>query len=84
MGLFGAFVFGQLVYKLVYPQLPTFETMGAVGVLALADGACFALLWRHRAEDISMRSVWLCGPFRGRALRDVRNPRQGATPRPVV
>jgi len=61
MGLFGAFVFGQLVYKLLYPQLPTFETMGAVGALALAaNGACFAVLWRHRAEDINMRSVWLC------------------------
>jgi Co/Zn/Cd efflux system component len=61
MGLFGAFVFGQLVYKLVYPQLPTFETMGAVGALALAaNGVCFAMLWRHRAEDINMRSVWLC------------------------
>jgi len=61
MGLFGAFVFGQLVYKLVYPQLPTFETMGAVGALALAaNGVCFAMLRRHRAEDINMRSVWLC------------------------
>lgn len=61
MGLFGAFVLGQLVYKLAYPQLPTVETMGVVGVLALAvNGACFALLWRHRAEDINMRSVWLC------------------------
>jgi len=61
MGLFGAFVIGQLVYKLVYPQLPTFATMGAVGVLALAaNSVCFVLLWRHRAEDINMRSVWLC------------------------
>jgi Co/Zn/Cd efflux system component len=61
MGLFGVFVFAQLVYKLVYPQLPTFETMGGVGALALAaNGVCFALLWRHRAEDINMRSVWLC------------------------
>jgi len=61
MGLFGAFVFGQLVYKLVYPQLPAFETMGAVGAVALAmNGLCFALLWRHRADDINMRSVWLC------------------------
>jgi Co/Zn/Cd efflux system component len=61
MGLFGGFVFGQLAYKLVYPQLPTFETMGAVGALALvANGICFALLWRHRAEDTNMRSVWLC------------------------
>ena len=61
MGLFGAFVFAQLVYKLAYPQLPSFETMGVVGALALAvNGVCFALLWRHRAEDINMRSVWLC------------------------
>lgn len=61
MGLFGAFVFGQLVYRLVYPHLPVFETMGAVGALALAaNGVCFAVLWRHRAEDINMRSVWLC------------------------
>lgn len=61
MGLFGAVVLGQLVYKLAYPQLPTVETMGVVGALALAvNGICFALLWRHRAEDINMRSVWLC------------------------
>jgi Co/Zn/Cd efflux system component len=49
------------VYKLAYPQLPTFETIGMVGAFALAAyGVCFALLWRHRAEDINMRSVWLC------------------------
>ena len=61
MGLFGALVFGQVVYKLVYPQLPTFETMGVVGAVALAvNGVCFVLLWGHRAEDINMRSVWLC------------------------
>jgi Co/Zn/Cd efflux system component len=35
--------------------------MGAVGALAFAvSGVCFVLLWRHRAEDINMRSVWLC------------------------
>jgi cation diffusion facilitator family transporter len=61
MGAFGAFVFGQVVYKLLYPQMPAFETMGAIGALALAvNAACFVLLWRHRAEDINMRSVWLC------------------------
>lgn len=61
MGLFGAFVLGQLSYKLAFPQVPSFEAMSAVGVLALAANAlCFALLWRHRAEDINMRSVWLC------------------------
>lgn len=61
MGLFGVFVLGQVVYRLVYPQTPTFETMGAIGALALAvNSVCFVLLWRHRAEDINMRSVWLC------------------------
>jgi len=61
MALFGVLVIGQLLYKLVRPQVPTVEAMGAVGALALtANGICFALLWRHRAEDINMRSVWLC------------------------
>ena len=61
MGLFGLFVLGELVYKLLFPQLPTAETMGGVGAVALiANSVCFALLWRHRAEDINMRSVWLC------------------------
>jgi len=61
MGLFGAFVFAQLVYKLAFPQVPTFEAMGTIGALALAANTlCLALLWRHRAEDINMRSVWLC------------------------
>jgi len=61
MGLFGLLVLGQLAYKLAHPQVPVVEAMGIVGALALvANGACFALLWRHRAEDINMRSVWLC------------------------
>jgi Co/Zn/Cd efflux system component len=61
MALFGLLVFGQLLFKLVHPQVPAFEAMGVVGGLALAaNGLCFALLWRHRAEDINMRSVWLC------------------------
>lgn len=61
MGLFGVFVLGQVLYRLAYPQLPAVETMGAVGALALAvNFACFSLLWRHRGEDINMRSVWLC------------------------
>jgi Co/Zn/Cd efflux system component len=61
MALFGVFVLAQLVYKLVHPDLPTVETMGGVGALALlANGVCFAALWHHRVEDINMRSVWLC------------------------
>jgi cation diffusion facilitator family transporter len=61
MGLFGAFVFAQLLHRILVPQPPLVETMGLVGGLALAvNSACFLLLWSHRADDINMRSVWLC------------------------
>lgn len=61
MGVFGAAVLAELVVKLAQPSLPGVETMGFVGALALCvNAACFALLWRHRADDINMRSVWLC------------------------
>lgn len=61
MGLFGLFVLGQAVYKVFHPETPTAVTIGAVGMLALAaNAACFGLLWRHRAEDVNMRSVFLC------------------------
>lgn len=57
----GLFVLGQVVYRIVNPALPVFETMGAISLLALvANGACLALLWKHRAEDINMSSVWEC------------------------
>jgi len=61
MAVFGLFVLGQAIYRIVYPQLPVFEAIGAIGLLALAaNSTCFFLLWRHRADDINMSSVWLC------------------------
>ena len=61
MAAFGLFVLGQAVYKIAFPQVPVFEAIGAIGLLALAtNGICFALLWRHRTDDINMSSVWLC------------------------
>jgi Co/Zn/Cd efflux system component len=61
MAAFGLFVLGQAIYKIVFPQVPVFEAIGAIGLLALAaNSICFALLWRHRADDINMSSVWLC------------------------
>ena len=58
---FGLFVLGQAIYRIVLPQLPAFEAIGMIGMLALAaNGICFWLLWRHRADDINMSSVWLC------------------------
>ena len=55
------FVMGQIGYKLLYPGVPLFETMGAIGALALAaNGTCLGLLWKHRHEDVNMASVWEC------------------------
>lgn len=61
MAAFGLFVLGQAIYKTVVPHTPMFEAIGIVGVLALAANIlCLTLLWRHRADDINMHSVWLC------------------------
>ncbi len=54
-------VTAQIIYKLMYPSVPIFETMGAFSLLGLAaNGICLYLLWRHREEDINMSSVWEC------------------------
>lgn len=61
MAVFGLFVLGQAIYKILFPHVPAFETIGAIGLLALAaNSLCLAMLWRHRTDDINMSSVWLC------------------------
>lgn len=55
------FVLSQVAYRLLNPVIPTYETMGAVSLLALvANSACLWLLWKHREEDVNMSSVWEC------------------------
>ena len=57
----GLFVFAQVIYAVVHPGVPVFETMGIVSLIALvANGTCLALLWKHRSEDVNMSSVWEC------------------------
>jgi len=57
----GLFVLYQVAYRVAVPVIPTYETMGLVSLLALlANGACLAMLWSHRDEDINMSSVWEC------------------------
>ncbi|HEU0283245.1 MAG TPA: cation transporter [Gallionella sp.] len=57
----GLFALCQVAYRIAVPVIPTYETMGLVSLLALlANGACLALLWKHRKEDINMSSVWEC------------------------
>lgn len=61
MGLFGMFLAFELVRGLLAPHPPSHGIMGGTAILALAvNAACFVLLRRHRADDINMRSVWLC------------------------
>jgi cation diffusion facilitator family transporter len=61
MAAFGLFVLGQAIHRVMVPEVPVYEAIGAVGLLALAANAvCLGLLWRHRADDINMSSVWLC------------------------
>ncbi|HEX5539180.1 MAG TPA: cation diffusion facilitator family transporter [Methylophilaceae bacterium] len=61
MLLFGLFVLGEAAYKMAFPVLPDAQTMGIVGAIALAANLlCFALLYRHRADNLNMSSTWLC------------------------
>jgi Co/Zn/Cd efflux system component len=61
MAVFGALVLAEVVTKLVGGLVPTAGAMGGVGLLALtANGSCLAILWRRRADDINMRSAWIC------------------------
>lgn len=61
MAMFGLFVLGQAIYRILFPHVPMFEAIGTFGVLALiANSLCLLLLWRRRTDDINMRSVWLC------------------------
>jgi cation diffusion facilitator family transporter len=61
MAAFGVAVFAEAFYKLVNPALPESGTMGIVGTaVLLANLVCFFLLYRHRSDDLNMRSTWLC------------------------
>ena len=61
MAVFGLFVLGQATYKIVFPVVPTYEIIGIFGFMALiANSVCLLLLWKHRSEDINMKSVWIC------------------------
>ena len=48
-------------WKLLHPQLPLFESMGAAALLNLgANLVCLRLLWPHRQGDINLASAWAC------------------------
>ena len=61
MAAFAVGVLVQVGAKIAQGLVPTVEVMSGVGVLALAANlVCLGLLWRRRADDINMRSAWMC------------------------
>lgn len=57
----GFWVIGSSVWHAYAGTLPAAEVMGVVGILALLANAGVALmLFRFRAGDSNMRSVWIC------------------------
>lgn len=61
MGAFGVGVLAQAALQLAGGAVPAVHTMGAIGALALAANiACLLFLYRHRSDDINLRSTWLC------------------------
>ena len=58
---FGLAVLAEAAYKVFHPVMPSVETMGTVGAIALAANiVCFSLLYRHRGDNLNMSSTWLC------------------------
>jgi cation diffusion facilitator family transporter len=61
MAAFGFGVLAEVVYKMTVGVVPVAEAMGIIGLLVLlGNGFCFLLLFRHRSDDLNMRSTWLC------------------------
>lgn len=61
MLLFGVAVAVQLVVKIVTGSAPDPLLVSVTAAVALiANVICLALLHRHRADDINMRSTWIC------------------------
>jgi cation diffusion facilitator family transporter len=61
MAAFGLGVLVEAAFSVRAGGPPLVPAMAAIGMLALlANAFCFSLLWRHRGDDINLRSTWLC------------------------
>lgn len=61
MMLFAFVVLVRVCFKILYPENPDAQIMGAMGGLALlANSYCLFLLSKHKEDDINFRSVWIC------------------------
>ncbi len=58
---FGLVVLSQAAWRALDGTPPVADAMALMGLVALAGNSwAFALLWRHRSDDINMTSTWLC------------------------
>jgi cation diffusion facilitator family transporter len=58
---FGLGVLFEAALKLQSGAVPSATGMAGIGAVALlANAFCFGLLWRHRSDDLNLRSTWLC------------------------
>jgi len=61
LALLGLFVLGSAVSAAVHGSAPEPQTMGLIGMLALAANLVVAvMLFQFRSGDANMRSVWIC------------------------
>ncbi len=61
LALLGMFVLGSAASAAVYGSAPEPQTMGLIGMLALAANVAVAvMLFQFRSGDANMRSVWIC------------------------
>lgn len=61
MAIFGVGVLYQSIYKFIAGGIPESGYMFFMSAFALiANASCLFLLSRHKADDINMRSTWLC------------------------
>lgn len=58
---FGLWILASTIWGFIGGSAPHAETMGMIGVVALAANVAVALmLYRYRMGDANMRSVWIC------------------------
>lgn len=58
---FAIFVLVETTFKVFSDFVPVAETMVHFGALAFAANlVCFYLLWKHREDDVNMRSTFIC------------------------
>lgn len=61
MAAFATGIALEIILKLAHGLTPNGEVMSSVASIALAANASvLVFLWRHRTDDLNMRSAWLC------------------------